>query len=108
MRAGNLRNKAMIQSIGTTTDEFGQVVNGDYTDFKPVWCSITPISGKESFLSNADYSKTTHMIRIRYIDGVNTSQQLVWRGRKFNFIGVKNTSERDKQIEIKAEEITNG
>ena len=107
MRAGNLRNKAVIEAIGSTTNEFGEVVQGDYTKFKDVWCSITPISGKESFLSNADYSKTTHKIKIRYILGINGSQRLVWRNRIFNFLGTINISERDKAIEIKAEEINN-
>ncbi len=107
MRAGNLRNKAEIQSIGTTTNAFGEIEQGEYAKFKDVYCSITPISGKESFLSNVDYAKTTHKIRIRYISGVNASQRLVWRGRNFNFISVINTGERDKQIEIMAEEVIN-
>lgn len=108
MRAGNLRNKAEIQEIGSSQNEFGEVVKGEYTKFKDVWCSITPISGKESFLSNADFSKTTHKIRIRYIEGINASQRLVWRGRIFNFLGTMNIGERDKVIEIKAEEVNNG
>ena len=107
MRAGNLRNKAEIQSIGTTQNEFGEVELGQYAKFKDVWCSITPISGNESFLSNTDYAKTTHKIKIRYTDGINASQRLVWRGRTFNFIGVMNISERDKVIDIKAEEVIN-
>ena len=108
MRAGNLRNKAEIQAIGTTTNDFGEIEQGDFTKLKDVYCSITPINGKESFLSNADYAKTTHKIRIRYTDGINASQRLVWRGRVFNFISVFNTGERDKQIEIMAEEVNNG
>ena len=108
MRAGNLRNKAEIQSIGTTTNAFGEIEQGEYAKFKDVYCSITPISGKESFLSNTDYAKTTHKIKIRYIDGINASQRLVWRSRIFKFLGVMNISERDKTIEIKAEEVING
>lgn len=108
MRAGNLRNKAEIQEIGVTQNEYGEVVKGDYTKLKDVWCSIIPISGKESFLANTDYSKTSHKIRIRYTSGINASQRLVWRGRIFNFLGTMNVSERDKTIDIKAEEVNNG
>lgn len=106
MRAGNLRNKAEIQEIGSTQDNYGAV--DDHVKFKDVWCSIIPVSGKESFLSNVDFSKTTHKIRIRYTTGINASQRLVWRGRIFKFIGVMNVSERDKTIDIKAEEVNNG
>jgi len=108
MRAGNLRNKAVIQKVGTTTNEFGEVEEGDFETFKTVWCSITPISGKESFLSNADFSKTTHKIRFRYIAGVNASMRFVWQGRYFNFMNPRNISERFKVIETLAWEDNNG
>lgn len=108
MRAGNLRAKAIIQSIGSTVNDFGEIEKGDYQDFKTVYCSITPISGKESFLSNAEYAKTTHKIKIRYTDGINASQRIVWRGRIFTFISVRNIGEMNKEIEILAEESING
>jgi len=112
MNAGRLSKKAVIQNVGSTTNEFGEVVEGDFVKFKDVWCSIIPVSGKESFLSNADFAKTTHKIKIRYIDGVNASQRLLWntkgKDRIFDFIGVVNIAERDEEIEIKAEEVING
>lgn len=108
MRAGNLRAKAIIQSIGDTVNDFGEIEKGDYQTFKTVWCSITPISGKESFLSNADFAKVSHKIKIRYIDGINASQRLTWRGRIFNFIYPRNIGEMNKEIEILAEEVVNG
>jgi len=107
MRAGNLRNKAKIQELGTAQNGFGEVEEGDFTKFKDVWCSITPIRGNESFLSNKDFSSTTHKIKIRYIAGVNASMRLVWQGRIFNFINTKNVSERFKAIEILAWEENN-
>ena len=68
MRAGRLRHKITFQKIVNSVDDFGQPLSGGsaYEDLKTVWASITPISGKESFLSNADFSKTTHKIKIRF------------------------------------------
>lgn len=108
MRAGYLRNKAVIQQLGSTQNAFGEVEQGQFSDFKTVWCSITPVSGKESFLSNTDFAKTTHKIKIRYTDGINASMRMVWQSRVFNFISVRNISERDKEIEILATEAING
>ena len=108
MRAGNLRNKAVVQQLGTTQNEFGEIEQGEFSYFKTVWCSITPVSGKESFLSNADFAKTTHKIKIRYTDGINASMRILWKSRIFNFISVRNISERDKEIEILATEDING
>ena len=107
MRAGSLRAKAVIQSIGSTVNDFGEIEKGDFQDFKTVYCSITPTSGRESFLSNADFSTVTHKIRIRYTEGINASQRLVWRGRIFNFTYLRNIGERNKEIEILVEESIN-
>jgi len=107
MNAGSLRNKAEIQTLGSTPNGYGEVEEGDFSKFKDVWCSIVPIKGNESFLSNADFSKTTHKIRIRYLAGVNASMRLLWQGRYFNFMNTRNIGERFKQIEILAWENNN-
>jgi len=111
MRAGNIRNKAMVQNIGTTQNAFGEIEEGAFVDFKPVWCSIIPITpskANEMFVANTDFSKATHTIKIRYTDGINASQRLVWRSRAFNFLSIINVGERDKEIHILAEEEVNG
>jgi SPP1 family predicted phage head-tail adaptor len=107
MRAGNLRNKVEIQESGSTQNEFNEVVEGDFTKFADAWASITPINGSEKFLSNADFSKVTHKIKIRYIAGINASMRIVWQNRVFNFMHTKNISERFKTIEILAWESNN-
>lgn len=110
MRAGRLRNKITIQTIVNSVDEFGQPlvgVNG-YEDYKTVWASIVPIIGKESFLSNVDFSKTTHKIKIRYIPNINASMRISWQGRNFNIINVRNIEEMNKEYEILAWESDNG
>lgn len=108
MRSGNLRNKVTIQQIGNAVNEFGEIENGNFQNFKITWASITPISGKESFLSNTDFSKVTHKIKIRFFDGLDASMRLVWQDRIFNINSFRNISERDKEIEILATESING
>lgn len=110
MRAGRLRNKITIQTIVNSVDEFGQPLIGQngYEDYKTVWASIVPISGKESFLSNVDFSKTTHKIKIRYIPNINASMRIIWQGRFFNIINVRNIEEMNKEYEILAWESDNG
>lgn len=108
MRAGELRNKATLQKIGTTTNAFGEIEQGAYIDYKTVWCSINAVSGRETFLSNADFAKTTHKIRIRYLSGVDASMRLLYAGRVFSFIYTYDYAERRKEIEILATEVNNG
>ncbi|WP_418186736.1 phage head closure protein [Aliarcobacter lanthieri] len=108
IRAGRLRYKGMLQKIGDTQDEFGSVVEGDYQDFKNVWFDMYPVSGNEKFLGNADFSKVTHRIKIRYIPDIDASMRLVWKDKIFNFIYPRNKDGRFKEIEIYAYEVVNG
>jgi len=110
MRAGRLRHKITFQKIVNSQDELGAPLVGSsgYENFKTVWASITPISGKESFLSNADFSKTTHKIKIRFTSNIDASLRIVWQNRIFNILNTRNVEEVDREIEILAWESNNG
>lgn len=108
MRAGNLKNKIIFQSIGNTTNAFGEIEEGNFQDYKTVWASITPVSGKESFLSNADFSMVSHKIKIRYIPNLNASMRIKWGVRIFHINYLRNISESNDEIEILATEFVNG
>lgn len=109
MRSGNLRHKIKIQSLGSGTDSvFGGIEPSDYQDFKTVWSSITPISGKETFLANKDFATVTHKIKIRFIPSLNASMQIDYMGRKFKIMNIRNFGEMGKELEILAEEQING
>lgn len=108
MRSGNLRHKITFQTIGSTTNDFGEIGQGNYQDFKTVWSSITPISGKETFLANKDFATVTHKIKIRFIAGLNASMQIDYMGRKFKIMNIRNFGEMGKELEILAEEHING
>lgn len=108
MRAGNLRHKIKIQTIGSNTNDFGEIEQGNYQDFKTVWSSITPISGKETFLSSKDFATVTHKIKIRFIPNLNASMQIDYMGRKFKIKNIRNFAEKGNELEILAEEQING
>lgn len=110
MRAGRLRHKITFQKIVNSVDDFGQplVGNTGYENFKTVWASITPISGKETFLANKDFATVTHKIKIRFIPSLNASMQIDYQGRKFKIMNIRNLGEMGKELEILAEEQING
>ena len=108
MRAGNLRNSIEIQQLGSNTDSFGQPQDSDWALFKTVRASINPIRGNEKFLSNKDYSTTTHIIKTRYLDGLNASMRIKFGTRIFKILSTRNFMERNREHEILAEEENNG
>lgn len=110
MRAGNLNKSISIESLSLGQDDFGQPLDNSWVEFKKVRASIMPTSyvDAEKFSSGADFAQTTHKIKIRYTDGINASMRAVWNNRTFDFVGVKNFGERNREIEITAKENING
>lgn len=104
MRAGNLNKKVEIQNLGTTTNDFGEVEDGQWTLFKTVYANILPVSGKEGFMSNTDFAKTSHKIRVRFFNGLNASMRVVYDNRIFDILSVINVAERNKEYLIVATE----
>lgn len=108
MRAGSLDKKITIQQLGNTVDDFGGIVEGGYTDFATVWASINPITGKEAFLSNTDFSTVSHKIKIRYLAGVDASMRIAWNDRVFKIKYFINYQEANREVEFLCEEQING
>lgn len=108
MRAGNLNKKITIQKLGEAVDDFGGIIESGYTDFATVWASINPVTGKEAFLSNTDFSTVSHKIKIRYLAGIDASMRIFWNDRKFDVIYSLNYKEANKELEILCKEEVNG
>lgn len=108
MRAGSLDKKITIQKLGDAVDGFGGIIEGGYQDFATVWASINPVTGKEVFLSNTDFSTVSHKIKIRYLAGVDASMRIVWNDRVFEIKYFINYQEANREIEFLCEEQING
>jgi len=107
MQSGRLKHKVTIQNQGTTTNDFGEVEESEWSYFNMAYASIIPISGNESFLSNTDFAKVTHKIETRYFDGLNASMRIKYGNRIFKIISVINNMEQNKKYQIKVEEVIN-
>lgn len=108
MRAGSLNKKITIQKLGDAVDDFGGIIEGGYQDFATVWASINPVTGKEAFLSNTDFSTVSHKIKIRYLAGIDASMRIFWNDRFFEIKYFINYQEANKEIEFLCEERING
>lgn len=104
MRSGNLKQKITFQDYTETTDDFGEVTKG-YADFRTVYASIVPLSGKEYFTSKQTNAEVSHKIECRHFDGVKPSMRIVYGTRTFNIESVINIREENKTLQIMATEV---
>lgn len=104
LTAGKLRNMISIERAVKTPDGAG----GSTNVWAPVVSSlrsyIKPISGGERFNAMRLEADTTHRIFIRYRTDILTSDRVNYNGRLMQIRAILNLEERNKWIEIFADE----
>jgi len=101
MRAGTLRHPVTIQE---PID--GPSSTLTWATFATSRASLDPISGREFFSMQGIDTATTHRIRMRYLAGITAKMRLVIGTRRFRIAAPpRNLKERNRELEIFAEEI---
>lgn len=80
---GKLRHFITIQQNTPTRGTDGAAVDA-WTTFAQVWASIRSPSGRDFYSSDGHNAALTHVIRIRYLAGVNRSMRVSFDSRIFN------------------------
>ena len=108
MRAGDLRRQITIEAHSDQVDSYGQRLQA----WAPVcitWAAIEPLAGRELETAQAVYAEATIRVVMRYRTGIDTSMRVVYQGRLFNILEVRDTEMAHKALELLLSEgTTNG
>ena len=105
MRAGALRHRVALQSVGSTYDDYGDLSNSWSTDAS-VWAAIDPVSGSEQDIAGEFSGVVTHKFKIRYKSGVTAESRITFDSRTFQIESVRNWQERGVYLELLCKEVT--
>jgi SPP1 family predicted phage head-tail adaptor len=105
MRAGSLRHRVTLQSVGSTYDDYGDLSDSWSTDAS-VWAAIVPVSGQETDIAGELSGVVTHKIKIRYKASVNPQNRITFDDRTFQIESVRNWQERNIYLELLCKEVT--
>lgn len=75
MRAGRLNQRVVLQSRTETQNSFGETT-WTWADWKTVWASVEPLTGREYFAASQAQAESSIRIRIRHLDGVTTKHRV--------------------------------
>lgn len=99
MRAGELRQRATLQSRSSVRDALGgeSVIWGDEFD---IWCCIEPLQGRELLAAQQIQSEINTRITVRYYDGKTIVPQwrLVHDGVIFDILTLADIDTRHNQL----------
>ncbi|NLK23283.1 MAG: phage head closure protein [Clostridiales bacterium] len=101
MDIGELRHRIIFQKqvIEVNENGFEEV---SWENYKTVWASVSNLSGREYFQAAAIQKENTVKFKIRYIDLLDTSMQIVFNEKSYNIISIDNVKYENRYIEIKA------
>lgn len=101
---GAYRHRVTVQVVTETQNSQGEP-STDWADETTVWTSVEPLVGRELLLAQQTVALVTHRVGLRYLAGLTAKKRLVFNGRTFNILNVMNLEERNREMEIMAQEI---
>lgn len=105
MEAGKLRHSITIQSpVQSPRDSFGKITT-TYSDFYTCHASIQQYTPDEVERAQQLVSEATHIIKIRWFDGIKPTFRIMYGLRIFNILQMKNIDERNIEIEFRVKEV---
>lgn len=100
---GTYRQRLYVQQENAVADTGGGTVMG-WTTINTVWASVEPVNGSEPVKAEKLSGTITHRIHMRYDGTITTAMRFLLGSRVFNIRSIKNINERNRVLEIMAEE----
>ncbi len=88
LRAGELRDKVVIQQKTSGTDPWGAPLPEAWEYYATVWANVRHLSGTESIKAGADVSVVRASFRIRHRAGIDAGMRLLAGGAVYDIEAV--------------------
>ena len=104
MRAGRLRNNAVIQQNAPTQDAIGAEVKSWSTHTASWWCELAQVNGGEAFRGRTVHASADSVAVGRYVTGVTPRMRLTLGARTFEVLAVNNVENRNRELRLELKE----
>lgn len=81
---GKFKHRISFQKLGTTQDELGQEIEGEWENVASAWAMIKTLQGREYFAAATAQSERTSRFVIPYQRGIDSTMRIVYDGRIFD------------------------
>jgi len=105
IKSGAMRHRITIVKFNGTQDASGGTGLADYTLVAGAWAEIETLDGDDAVVAGAEMSQVVHLVKMRWMAGINASQQVLFNSRKFQIKAVLNPDERKKKLILRCVEI---
>ncbi len=99
----NLRHRVTLEKKILTADNGGGY-SASWEQIAVLWAEIQRIKGGEGQIYGKVNASATHLFRLRYRSDITAEMRLCYDNRIFNIRAIHNSEERDRMLNIYAEE----
>ena len=87
MQPGLLRERIELQRPSESRNALGEVSQAWQT-YASRWASVLTLRSREALNAQQQGLTVTHKVKLRHVDGLKSTDRIVWRGRTLQIISV--------------------
>jgi len=99
----SLRHKVQLERRVQVSDDAGGFAES-WEKVATLWASIDRVRAGERYMAGLVTASATHLFRFRHVADISPSMRLSYEGRIFNIRSIHDVGERQRILEVYAEE----
>lgn len=100
MRAGQLKHRVELQRAARVQNERSGQMEDTWETYATVWAKVEPLSGGEQVYAHQVAADTSHLVRMRFLEGVLAADRVLHGGRPLYITRPINVDERGIALEL--------
>jgi SPP1 family predicted phage head-tail adaptor len=92
---GQMTERVRIETAVESRNSVGETVQ-DWSHFGDRWASVETLSSREYLAQGQQQLEVTHRVRMRYVDGMEPTMRLVWRGLILEIVSLLDYGNRSR------------
>lgn len=98
--AGELRHRVTIQHFVEQRDEYNNLLDKAWVEYKKLWGKIEFLSVKDTLAAKAASSETTARLKIRKRTDITTEMRVLWKGQVFQIASPPKSDNENGEIYV--------
>ena len=87
MQPGQLRERVDIQRAAETRNALGEVTQA-WSTYASRYAAVMTLRSREALNAQQQGLTVTHKVKLRHVDGLKSSDRIVWRNRTLEIVSV--------------------
>ena len=98
--AGELRHRVTIQHFVEQRDEYNNLLDKSWVEYKKLWSKVEFLSVKDTINAKAAGSETNARLKIRKRTDITTEMRVLWKDKTFQIVSPPKPDNENAEIYV--------